>query len=159
MGEKMTPDEWLVREKGRLIRGPFPAEKLRKMIVDGNLVAQSEICVANGYWVGLHETEEVERLLGIRIPMQLGRVETHFHEDKTDSLDPVQLQSLEKETAPETTALLIRAGERLTVAHTNSPIVTPVVSEKKDHSIFIILVLLLIAVGVLAGLYYLRAMN
>lgn len=59
---------WLVRTEKNRISGPYPGEKLKEMILKGELGFQDEICEANRYWIYLHEREEVMGALGVEVP-------------------------------------------------------------------------------------------
>jgi hypothetical protein len=66
---QMTPmDKWLVRTEKNQILGPFSAEKVRQMILQGSLNAQDEVCQANTYWFYLHEADEVQKQLNVQVP-------------------------------------------------------------------------------------------
>lgn len=66
-----TPDPstpWLVRTSLNTILGPFPAETVRQMVVDGRLSAHDEVCAANSFWFYLHEAEELQTQLDVALP-------------------------------------------------------------------------------------------
>jgi hypothetical protein len=48
--------------------GPFARPDLVEMIQDGKLGLQDEVCQATGYWIYLHEHQEVQRQLGVQVP-------------------------------------------------------------------------------------------
>lgn len=61
-------DQWLIRTADNWIAGPYPKEQVRKMVLEGKLTLQDEVCPANSYWLFLHEYAEVQKALGIQIP-------------------------------------------------------------------------------------------
>ncbi|MGK5086943.1 hypothetical protein WDW86_05250 [Bdellovibrionota bacterium FG-2] len=64
----MTTDLWLVRTFKNQILGPFEKGDLVRMIEQGALDIQDEVCPTLGYWVGLHERAEIHKLLGVELP-------------------------------------------------------------------------------------------
>lgn len=75
MISESTPNEqemqWLLRKRrGGLessikILGPFWSAQVKEMILNGALELEDEICPENGYWIALHEREEVKGALGV----------------------------------------------------------------------------------------------
>jgi hypothetical protein len=61
-------DQWLIRTADNWIAGPYPKEQVRKMVLEGKLGLQDEVCPANSYWLFLHEYAEIQKALGIQIP-------------------------------------------------------------------------------------------
>lgn len=61
-------DLWLVRTVKNMVAGPYTRDQLKKMVLEGQLGPQDEICQANEYWFFLYETDEVKRQLGIDVP-------------------------------------------------------------------------------------------
>src|SRR5689334_9666342 len=61
-------DQWLIRTAQNWIAGPYPQERVRQMILEGKLTLQDEVCLANHYWIHLHEREEVKEQLGVEVP-------------------------------------------------------------------------------------------
>ncbi len=61
-------EQWLVRTEQNVIRGPYSKERIRQMILNSELTFQDEICVANGYWINIHEAQEIRDQLGIELP-------------------------------------------------------------------------------------------
>ncbi len=86
-------DQWLVRTSDNLIAGPYTRDQVRKLITDGRLNPQDEICSANGYWVFLHEREEIAHQLGVelaRMPVDSSEEITETQtETNTDDVTPV----------------------------------------------------------------------
>jgi hypothetical protein len=68
----MAMDQWLVRTAENVIAGPYTLEQVRGLIKDGQLSLQDEVCQANGYWIFLHETEEVAKQIGQDVIKYLG---------------------------------------------------------------------------------------
>ncbi|MCM2279403.1 MAG: hypothetical protein NDJ89_15110 [Oligoflexia bacterium] len=68
MSQAAAPDRWLVRTEKNQLQGPFGVEELRRLIQDGKLGPQDEVCRANSYWITLHERDEVRNQLGIDSP-------------------------------------------------------------------------------------------
>jgi hypothetical protein len=61
-------DQWLIRTSQNLVAGPYTREQVCQLIRDGQLGLQDEFCAANGYWIYVHEREEVKRVLGVDVP-------------------------------------------------------------------------------------------
>ncbi len=64
----MSSELWLVRTFKNQILGPFEREDLIKMIRQGALDVQDEVCPSLGYWIGLHERGEIQNRLGVELP-------------------------------------------------------------------------------------------
>jgi hypothetical protein len=69
---------WMIRTAKNQLTGPLPRQRICEKIQKGELQLQDEICPANGHWIFLHESEEVNRYLGI-VPRPLDQ------EDSTDT--------------------------------------------------------------------------
>jgi hypothetical protein len=76
-------DQWLVRTADNWIAGPYPVDQICQMIQEGKLTLQDEICLANQYWVYLHEREEVKQFLGIEVPKAHRGVDDEVTETET----------------------------------------------------------------------------
>jgi hypothetical protein len=63
-------DQWLIRTVENAISGPYTKEQVCQLILDGELGVQDEVCQANGYWIFLHEREEVMRQLGVEVSLK-----------------------------------------------------------------------------------------
>jgi hypothetical protein len=61
-------EQWLIRTAKNWIAGPYPKEQICKMIMDGSLGLQDEVCPANGYWILIHERKEIFNQLGVQVP-------------------------------------------------------------------------------------------
>jgi hypothetical protein len=70
LGEsEADPQElWLVRSESNQLLGPFVRTQLKEQIESGLYSPEVEICRANGYWISLHEDQELVSQLGIRHP-------------------------------------------------------------------------------------------
>jgi hypothetical protein len=66
-------DQWLVRTHQNQLTGPFPKDEVLRLIREGALGLQDEVCQANHYWITLHEREEVMAQLGIEPPIRRRR--------------------------------------------------------------------------------------
>lgn len=77
---------WLIRTALNEIQGPMAPEEVRKLITDGKLGLQDEICPANGYWILLHEREEVKRWLGIDVPFSVSDANEEATDTQTETL-------------------------------------------------------------------------
>ena len=64
----MSSDEWLIRTSKNFILRPVPKARLIEMIRGHEIGLQDEVCRGNGYWIYLHEAEEVAKQLGIQVP-------------------------------------------------------------------------------------------
>ncbi len=62
---------WLIRTARNEISLPTPETDLKKLIISGKLTHRDEVCRANGYWFFLHESDEVQKHLGIEISPEL----------------------------------------------------------------------------------------
>lgn len=83
-------DQWLVRTVENWIAGPYPTDQLLKMIQCGKLNPQDEICPANGYWIYLHDSKEVHRLLGVEVSKAILTEEDEITETQTDAGEDTQ---------------------------------------------------------------------
>jgi len=86
----MAMDQWLVRTSQNWIHGPYPKEKIREMVLQGELTLEDEVCEANGIWIYLHETKLLREHLGVVPPAGSGSddvTETHLNDDQ-DVTDP-----------------------------------------------------------------------
>jgi hypothetical protein len=63
-------EQWLVRTAKNWIAGPYTKDQVCKMILGGQLSLHDEVCSANGYWIFIHERNEVRDQLGIEVPKQ-----------------------------------------------------------------------------------------
>ncbi len=59
---------WLTRTSANWVSGPYSREEVVKMIEQGKLGVQDEVCRSNHYWFYLHEHQEVLNQLGIQMP-------------------------------------------------------------------------------------------
>lgn len=108
-------NDWLIRTASNEIRGPFPQRMVQKMVLEGELSSQDEICRANHFWIMLHEREEVLAHLGIEPPRQ-ARKRTGEEITQTDTETETLVtevdgdQSIpELEAEPDQTAMVSRA--------------------------------------------------
>ncbi|MCM0605820.1 MAG: hypothetical protein KA715_06985 [Xanthomonadaceae bacterium] len=62
---------WLVRSPQHQITGLFSKEDLINKILAGEYSSEFEVCSGNGYWIYLHETEELQSQLGITLPAHM----------------------------------------------------------------------------------------
>ena len=67
-----TVDQWLIRTADNWLAGPYLKEQVRRMVVEGKLTLQDEVCQGNSYWIYLHEYAEVQKLLGVQVPKSAG---------------------------------------------------------------------------------------
>jgi hypothetical protein len=77
-------EQWLIRTEKNWIKGPYSKEQVCKMITDGTLGVQDEVCPANGYWILLHERKEIFEHLGVEVPRAAG-VEDEVTESDIDT--------------------------------------------------------------------------
>lgn len=82
-----TSDHWLVRTADNLIAGPYTREQVCTLIRDGQLTHQDEVCHASGYWITLHERDEVRKQLGIEVPRAAGSPDEEVTETQTEALE------------------------------------------------------------------------
>ncbi len=82
-----TADHWLVRTAHNLIAGPYTREQVCTLIRDGQLTHQDEVCHARGYWITLHEREEVKKQLGVDVPHAAGSTDEEVTETGTEKPD------------------------------------------------------------------------
>lgn len=90
----MEIDQWLIRTAENWIAGPYPKEQVRKMVLEGKLGLQDEICSANGYWLYLHEHAEIQKALGVQIP------KSSNGDEVTETQIPTGPQETRSETRP-----------------------------------------------------------
>ncbi len=60
--------QWLIRTTANQLAGPYSQEQVRQIVLSGQLIELDEICQENGYWLYLHEREEVLKQLGVVLP-------------------------------------------------------------------------------------------
>jgi len=65
-------NQWLVRTAENFVAGPYTRDQIRQLMRESQLGLQDEVCQANGYWIYLHEKEEVVRHLGADTIQWLG---------------------------------------------------------------------------------------
>ena len=61
-------EKWLVRTEKNQITGPLSRESVQKLIQEGQLGFQDEVCRNDSYWIYLHEADEVQKQLGLIVP-------------------------------------------------------------------------------------------
>lgn len=61
-------DQWLVRTAQNLVAGPYTKEQVCQLVLQGQLSQDDDICPANGYWIPLHDRDDVFKHLGIHVP-------------------------------------------------------------------------------------------
>jgi hypothetical protein len=87
-------DEWLIRTEDNWIAGPYPAQQICEMILEGRLGVQDEVCAANHYWVYLHEANEIRAQLGVELPRVV--------ESSAEEVTETETAILHEEPVPET---------------------------------------------------------
>jgi hypothetical protein len=124
-------DQWLVRTANNWIAGPYSVDQVCQMVRDGKLVLQDEICLANKYWVYLHEREEVKQLLGIEVPKahpgsddEVTETEMVMEDGPTDPGIPMPAE----ESLTENTAVIHTAALKGLKSNSSSP------PKKSTHS-------------------------
>jgi len=111
-----VPDQWLIRTADNRLAGPYSREQVCGLIRDGRLTHQDEVCSANGYWIYLHEREEVRKLLGIDMPKPPRGADdevtqTDTRAEKTGDVIP-ELPDIGEGTDLEQTSMLSNAALR-----------------------------------------------
>jgi hypothetical protein len=111
-------DHWLVRTKDNVIAGPYTSDQVRKLVLDGQLGYQDEICQANHYWIFVHERHEVKKQLGIDVPKpakkpgeEVTETETQTETDAVLELEQASMDQMDSDESDG----LTRVGTR--VAH------------------------------------------
>lgn len=85
---------FLVRTKQNQIWGPIAKELLVERVARGELDSQDEICRSGEYWIFMHETEEVVRVLGIVPPAKKKQKTAEDEDTETDTqTDTVPVES------------------------------------------------------------------
>lgn len=79
-------DQWLVRTANNIIAGPYSREQVVRLIQDGKLGLQDEVCQANHYWIMLHEHQEVLDQLGIHLPRAPRGEDDEVTETQTEAI-------------------------------------------------------------------------
>lgn len=90
--------KWLVRLTNKDILGPYDRDEVLKLIHDGELKNDDEVCSGNGYWFALKETELVEKFVskGELQPFNpVSEATTLFADSSQESLD--NLDGLQEE--------------------------------------------------------------
>lgn len=93
-------DQWLVRTTENQILGPYSRDQVCKLITEGELTLDDEVCGANHYWFYLHERDEVAGQLGIEVPQSMYELAT---EEPTESLT---VEITEESTDPDLSSRL-----------------------------------------------------
>src|SRR5689334_19631050 len=78
-------DQWLIRTAQNKIVGPYSKEQVCKLILEGQLSVQDEVCQANNYWIYLYEKDEVLKQLGIEVPLRPPRSKLESDRGAADS--------------------------------------------------------------------------
>ncbi len=60
----------MIRTEENWIAGPYLKDQVCEMILERKLTSQDEVCEANGYWISIHEREEIKTHLGIDVPRE-----------------------------------------------------------------------------------------
>jgi len=128
-------DQWLIRTAQNWIAGPYTKDQVRKMVLEGQLTLQDEVCSGNGYWVYLHERDEVLKQLGVEVPKSPGHAEeitetqTQTGDEDHEETDPAleadsSAQTREQDTEAGTTVLKSRprAEFSITTGATIAPV-------------------------------------
>jgi hypothetical protein len=93
-------DQWMIRTAENWIAGPYLREQVCKMILERKLALEDEVCSANGYWIYLHEREEILRHLGVEVPQAPHEAGEEITETQTqtieDSTDPALHETVER---------------------------------------------------------------
>ena len=56
--------QWLIRKSNFSISRPIPHEDFERMIVNGEVTTQDEICEGTGYWFTLQDIQDVKKAFG-----------------------------------------------------------------------------------------------
>jgi hypothetical protein len=96
-------DQWLLRTSKNRVSGPFPKEEICQMILQGKLTHQDEICMANGYWIYIHEYDEVRKYLGIDVPRVADPGDDEITGTERTEMEPTKKLDLD-EVTPEAMA-------------------------------------------------------
>jgi hypothetical protein len=94
-------DQWLIRTSENWIAGPYSKEQVCQMILDGKLGLQDEVCVSDGFWIYIHEREEVKQFLGIEVPKsklasddeEVTQTQSNLEEDDITDPDVTQVRT------------------------------------------------------------------
>ncbi len=79
-----STDLWLVRTAKNVISGPHSKTEVIDLVKSGAIGPQDEVCPGNGYWIYLHEHEEVQKWLGIAVPRAPRQPGEEVTETQTD---------------------------------------------------------------------------
>ena len=61
-------DQWLARNASNFISGPYTRQEVIALIESRKLGLDDEVCPGNGYWIFLHEHQELQKQLGVTVP-------------------------------------------------------------------------------------------
>ena len=115
--------EWLVRTTKNLITGPYTQGQVSRMILDGRLALDDEVCPENSYWMFLYERGEIRDFLGIDVPLSTTRSNEELDSEEVTEVKTGQKIDQGKangdafsfkfsaEEITETTAILKRVSE------------------------------------------------
>lgn len=104
MTESADPHVWMIRTTENVLSGPYTQPQLVQLIEEEKLELTDEICRGNGYWIYLHEEQEVKKQLGIEVP--------------------AALVQFEEPTQTETDTLLVKASQEAREAHSGSTVIS-----------------------------------
>ncbi len=96
--------EWLVRTAENLIAGPYTSQQVREFIAEEKINRHDEICPANGYWIYLHEGDELWDQLNIRLPR--GGDDAEITQTEDISIPELDQAVMDEEDIEERTLLL-----------------------------------------------------
>lgn len=80
-------DQWLIRTSNNWIAGPYSAQQICQMVLEQKLTLQDEVCTGNGYWIFIHERDEIKKALGIDVPKAPRKAGEDFTETQKELVD------------------------------------------------------------------------
>lgn len=86
--------EWLIRDNGNNIRGPFKHGEILGLIKKGQLKGKTEVSRANSYWFAIEEKVEIAKFfpeLGIKAPEQTQMTATLTHAAEMEADQGVEI--------------------------------------------------------------------
>jgi|GEM_PF-4807112 len=90
-----SSEKWLVRSEKNQITGPYAREKLRQMILEGQLGLQDEVCAGNSYWITLNEPEEVRAQLDVIVSPPAKKLDEE--DTQTETVHSVSLENFKSQ--------------------------------------------------------------
>lgn len=105
-------NEWMVRTSNLQVLGPFSKDEVIEMIQSGEVLHQDEVCRGNSYWFFVHEQDELQKQLGIQLPV-------HKNPENTDEITETDTRAARGAPAASRTAIASAAPKESELSETS----------------------------------------